>query len=329
MKVAVTGGAGYVGSHALVALKNSGHQPIVLDNLYAGHAAAAGDFEFVRVDLADEEEVLRIISESKVDAVMHFAASAYVDQSVHDPQSYYFNNVVNTLRLLRAMRRAGVERFVFSSSCTVYGIPARVPIDESFPIQPISPYGRTKAAVEAILEDYARAYGLKYASLRYFNAAGAMPDGSLGEDHRPETHLIPIVIQAALGKRKSVVIFGTDYPTPDGTCVRDYVHVLDLAAAHAMAMEALDERGPMVYDLSTGHGSSVKEVVEAVREVSGREVPVRIGPRRPGDAPELVGSARKIRAELGWQPARASLMQIVETAWKWHSTHPDGFGPSS
>ncbi len=328
MKVAVTGGAGYIGSHALVALRRAGHEPIVLDNLSEGHAEAVRGCELTRVDLADEAEVFGVLSHSGAEAVMHFAASASVNESAQAPEKYYFNNVVNTLKLLRAMRCAGTDRFVFSSSCTVYGAPGEVPITEEFPVRPVSPYGRTKVAVEGILEDYARAYGLRYACLRYFNAAGAMPDASRGEDHRPETHLIPIVIQAALGKRDRVVIYGGDYATPDGTCVRDYVHVLDLAAAHVMAMEALDDRGTMVYNLSTGRGASVREVVETVREVSGREVPVETGERRAGDAPELVGSAQKIRDELGWTPAHSSLREIVETAWRWHSAHPDGFGRS-
>jgi UDP-glucose 4-epimerase len=208
----------------------------------------------------------------------------------------------------------------------VYGIPEESPITEDFPVQPISPYGRTKAAVEGILADYAEAYGLQYASLRYFNAAGAMPDGSRGEDHSPETHLIPIVIEAAMGKRKCVTIFGTDYPTPDGTCIRDYIHVLDLGTAHVMALEALDEHAPLIYNLGTGSGHSVREVIDAVQEVSGHEIPVEEGKRRPGDPPALVSNPRKVRSELGWEPRYPDLRTIVETAWKWHSTHPDGYG---
>ena len=326
MRVAVTGGAGYIGSHALVDLKRAGHSPIVLDNLSEGHAAAAGDCDFSCIDLADEEKVFQTLGACGAEAVMHFAASAYVGDSVKAPEKYYFNNLVNALQLLRAMGRVGVKRFVFSSSCTVYGIPKKAPVTEDLPVSPISPYGRTKAAVEQILQDYANAYGLKYASLRYFNAAGAMPDGSLGEDHRPETHLIPLVIYAALGKRKNISIYGTDYPTPDGTCVRDYIHVLDLARAHVMALEALDERMTMLYNLGAGRGYSVKEVIETVKAVSGREVPVEVAPRRPGDAPMLVGSMEKIKSELGWEPEMSSLRRIVETAWAWHSAHPHGFG---
>ncbi len=325
MRVLVTGGAGYVGSHALVELREAGHEPVVFDNLSEGHAPAVGECRLITGDLADEEQVRGALRETRAEAVMHFAASAYVGESVEDPEKYYFNNVVNSLRLLRAMRGAGVERLVFSSSCTLYGVPERVPITEEFPVQPINPYGRTKAAVEAALSDYAAAYGLRYASLRYFNAAGAMPDGSIGEDHEPETHLIPLVIRAALGQRESISIYGADYPTPDGTCIRDYVHVLDLATAHVAAMEALDERPVMVYNLSTGRGHSVREVIETVRRVSGREFAVVEAERRPGDPPALVGSSAKVRQELGWQPRYPELEQIVETAWRWHSAHPEGF----
>jgi len=326
MKVLVTGGAGYVGSHTVMELRRLGHQVVAFDDLSEGHAGALGDCPLVRGSLADEARVEAALRDSGAEAVMHFAASAYVGESVEDPQKYYYNNVVNSLGLLRAMRRAGVDRIVFSSSCTLYGVPDRVPITEDQPVRPINPYGHTKAAVEWALADYARAYGLKYAALRYFNAAGAAPDGSIGEDHEPETHLIPLVIQAALGKRDTIKIFGTDYPTPDGTCIRDYVHVMDLASAHVMAMEALDARGAMVYNLGTGRGHSVREVIESVRRVSGRDFRVEQAPRRPGDPPELVGSSQKIRAELGWQPRYVELDEIVRTAWRWHSAHPDGFG---
>ncbi len=325
MNVLVTGGAGYVGSHALVALRGAGHVPYVLDNLSEGHAAAVGASPLIEADLGDETQILDALEESGARAVMHFAASAYVGESVENPEKYYYNNVVNTLNLLRAMRRRGVEKFIFSSSCTLYGIPQEVPITEDFAIQPISPYGRTKAAVENILADYAEAYGLRYASLRYFNAAGAALDGSIGEDHHPETHLIPLVIHAALGKRDNIAVFGTDYPTRDGTCIRDYVHVLDLGTAHLTAMEALEERQVMIYNLSTGRGHSVLEVIEMVKEVTGRDFEVVESERRPGDAPKLVGSPAKIRRELGWEPRFPSLEKIVETAWKWHSTHPNGF----
>jgi len=325
MNVLVVGGAGYVGSHALPELREAGHNPVVFDNLSEGHRRAAGDCPFIHGDLGDEEQVAAALEQTGAEAVMHFAAFAYVGESVENPEKYYYNNVVNTLNLLRVMRRVGVDRFVFSGSCTIYGIVDRVPITEDFPIRAISPYGRTKAAVEGILADYAEAYGLRYASLRYFNASGAAEGGSIGEDHDPETHLIPLVIGAALGKRKNIAVFGTDYPTPDGTCVRDYVHVTDLATAHVMAMEALDERPVMLYNLSTGRGQSVREVIRVVKEVSGRDFEVVEAPRRPGDPPVLVGSPEKIKRELGWEPRYADIRRVVETAWQWHSKHPDGF----
>lgn len=325
MKVGVTGGAGYIGSHAVYELQEAGHEPVVLDNLSEGHRSSVTGCEFTRIDLSDENGVKNVLEQADLDAVMHFAASAYVGESAENPQKYYFNNVVNTLKLLRAMRAVGISRFVFSGSCTVYGIPEESPITEDFPLQPISPYGRTKAAIEGVLTDYAEAYGLQYASLRYFNASGAMPDGSRGEDHSPETHLIPIVIEAAMGKRQCVTIFGTDYPTPDGTCIRDYIHVLDLGSAHVMALEALDKHAPMIYNLGTGTGHSVREVIDAVQEVSGRKVPVEDGKRRPGDPPALVSNPQKVHSEFGWEPRYPDLSTIVETAWKWHSTHPDGY----
>jgi len=325
MRVFVTGGAGYVGCHALRALLEAGYEPVVFDNLSEGHRRAVGDCPLIEGDLAEERAVLSALKETGAQAVMHFAASAYVGESVDNPQKYYSNNVVNTLKLLGAMRKAGVDRLIFSGSCTVYGIPDEVPITEEAPLRPISPYGRTKTAIEWILADYARAYGLRYASLRYFNAAGAHPDGSIGEDHAPETHLIPLVIMAALRQKESLRIFGTDYPTPDGTCIRDYVHVMDLARAHVVALEALDEQSVMIYNLGTGRGHSVREVIQAVRQVSGRDFPVEEAPRRPGDPPELVASTRRIRKELGWQPRFSTIEGIVETAWRWHSAHPDGF----
>ncbi len=325
MRVLVTGGAGYVGSHTVMELLRGGHEAVVFDNLSEGHVQAVGDCPFIRGDLGDEGQIAAALRQAEAEAVMHFAASAYVGESVEEPEKYYFNNVVNTLKLLRVMRSEGVDRFVFSSSCTLYGVPEEVPITEDQPVHAISPYGRTKAAAEGILADYAAAYGLKYASLRYFNAAGAAPDGSIGEDHDPETHLIPLVIYAALGRRDCVSVHGADYPTADGTCVREYIHVLDLATAHIMAMEALDGRGVMVYNLSTGRGHSVREVIDVVREVSGRDFRVVEAPRRPGDPPELVGSPEKLARELGWEPRFPTLTQIVQTAWDWHSAHPRGF----
>ena len=324
MNVLATGGAGYVGSHCVKLLQEAGHRPIVLDNMAEGHEEAVSGCEVIKEDLRNTDAVRRALRDHDIDGVMHFAASAYVGESVENPEKYYYNNVVNTLGLLHAMRHEGVSRLVFSGSCAVYGEPEDLPITEDFPFKPVSPYGRTKAAVEWILEDYAEAYDLKYASLRYFNAAGAAPDGSIGEDHDPETHLIPLVIEAALGQRDKISIFGTDYRTEDGTCVRDYIHVMDLASAHRMALEALDENPVMTYNLSTGVGHSIREIIAAVEEVSGRKVPSEEAARRPGDPPALVGNPGKIQAEIGWEP-RYSLREIVETAWKWHSENPDGF----
>jgi UDP-glucose-4-epimerase GalE len=326
MKVLVVGGAGYVGSHCVAELIASGHEVVVFDNLSEGHEAAVQGCPLVRGDLANEQQVGSVLADTGAEAVMHFAASAYVGESVDNPEKYYFNNVVNTLQLLRAMRSAGVGRFVFSSSCTVYDAPEEGLITEDCPLAAINPYGRTKLTVENIMADYARAYGLRYASLRYFNASGAALDGSIGEDHDPETHLIPLVIATALGRRESISIFGTDYPTPDGTCIRDYIHVLDLAAAHIMAMESLDDCGVMIYNLSTGEGHSVREVIDVVGQVSGRDIPVVETGRRAGDRPMLVGSPQKIRRELGWEPKLPEIARIVETAWRWHSEHPDGVG---
>jgi UDP-glucose 4-epimerase len=325
MRIAVTGGAGYIGSHALLQLREAGYEPVVLDNLTEGHRRATGECELIELDLSDEARVREALERIQPVAVMHFAASAYVGVSVEKPEQYYFNNVVNSLRLLRAMRSAGVKRLVFSGSCAVYGIPEQIPISEDEPMDPINPYGRTKATVEHVLADYAAAYDLRYASLRYFNAAGAAPDGSIGEDHDPETHLIPILIQAALGRRDSVSIFGADYPTRDGTCIRDYVHVLDLARAHVLALEALESRNTAIYNLGTGTGSSVREVVDTVRKVTGRDFRVVEDERRPGDPPRLVTSPRRVRSELGWELQFPELEEIVETAWNWHRRHPDGY----
>lgn len=325
MKVAVCGGAGYIGSHTTIELLNSGHEAVVIDNLSSGHAEAVKDVPLYAVDLADTDAVIRVLADCGADAVMHFAASINVGESVDDPEKYYRNNVENTVRLLSAMRRCGIEMLVFSSSCAIYGIPDSLPVTEGSPHRPISPYGRTKAMVEAILADFSGAYGLRYASLRYFNASGALPDGTIGEDHAPETHLIPLVIQAALGRRDFITVYGDDYPTPDGTCIRDYIHVMDLASAHVKALGKLGDGAPLIYNLGAGRGCSVREVIEMVKEVSGRDVPVKTSARRPGDPHTLVNDPRKVMDELGWRPGMSSLKRIVETAWRWHSAHPDGF----
>jgi UDP-glucose-4-epimerase GalE len=276
-------------------------------------------------DLAERDRLDQTLVERRVEAVLHFAAFALVGESVQNPAKYYQNNVVNTLHLLDALRRHRVDRFVFSSTCAVYGVPNVVPITEDEPTKPVNPYGNTKLAVERALADFGAAHRWGVACLRYFNAAGASPDGSIGEDHDPESHLIPIVLQAALGKRPAVEVFGTDYPTPDGTCIRDYIHVDDLASAHLLALEALTPGKLLHCNLGTGTGHSVREVIRAAEEVTGRKVPVKEGPRRAGDPPALVAAADKARRELGWQARYTDVRAVVETAWNWHRTHPDGY----
>lgn len=325
MRVLVTGGAGYVGSHAAKALVASGHDVLIVDSLAEGHRAAVGDMRFEQADLLDRPRIAELLTRHKIDAVMHFAAFAYVGVSVREPAVYYHNNVVGSLSLLDAMRDAGVNRIVFSSSCATYGIPQRVPITEDHPQNPISPYGFTKFVIERALADYSHAYGLGYAALRYFNASGAAADGSIGEDHDPETHLIPLILQVALGQREHVEIFGNDYPTPDGTCIRDYIHVDDLATAHVAALEKLQPGMQLKLNLGTGHGASVQEVVDMCREVTGRPIATRMVARREGDPPELVADASAAKRELGWQ-ARYSMREVIESAWAWHSRHPRGFG---
>jgi UDP-glucose-4-epimerase GalE len=325
MRVLVTGGAGYIGSHALRLFLARGHDAWAYDNLVYGHAQAVPPDRLLQGDLADGAALEEALRERRVEAVVHFAAFAYVGESVQEPERYYQNNLVASLGLLAAMRRCGVGRIVFSSTCATYGIPERVPIPEDEPQKPINPYGRAKLAVEWALADYAAAYGLGYAALRYFNAAGASPDGAIGEDHDPETHLIPLLLQVALGQRASVQVFGADYPTPDGTCVRDYVHVDDLAEAHLLALERLEPGRGLAYNLGTGQGHSVREVVRTCEEVTGRPIAVVQAPRRPGDPPFLVAAAERARRELGWRPRFGDLRGIVETAWRWHQGHPRGY----
>jgi UDP-glucose-4-epimerase GalE len=326
MRILVTGGAGYIGSHAVRLLLARGHDVWVYDNLAAGHRAAVPAERLVTGDLTEVPRLDQAVVQHRIEAVMHFAAHAYVGESVRDPGKYYQNNLVNTLNLMECLRRNQVGRFVFSSTCATYGIPEHVPITEDEPQRPINPYGATKLAVERALADYAAAYGWGYAALRYFNAAGASPDGSIGEDHDPETHLIPLVLQAAQGRRPAIEVFGTDYPTPDGTCIRDYIHVDDLAEAHLLALERLQPGQGLRYNVGTGRGYSVREVIHTAEEVTGRPVPVKEGPRRPGDPPVLVACADKIQRELGWRPRYTDLRSILETAWKWHQGHPRGYG---
>jgi UDP-glucose-4-epimerase GalE len=325
MNVLVVGGAGYIGSHTVRHLQRAGHDAWVYDNLAQGHLAACPSGKLVRGDLLDRAALEETLKTRQIEAVMHFAAHALVGESVTEPAKYYRNNVVGTLSLLDAMRGAGVKRIVFSSTCAVYGIPAKVPITEDLPKQPVNPYGATKLVIEQALSDYAAAYGIDYAALRYFNAAGASSDGDLGEDHDPESHLIPLVLQVALGQRPHVTIFGDDYPTPDGTCIRDYIHVDDLADAHVRALDQLDDGTQLQLNLGAGKGYSVKEVIDACRKVSAHAIPAVIGPRRAGDPPELVAHPTKAWKVLGWKAHRSGLETIVADAWRWHSTHPRGY----
>jgi UDP-glucose 4-epimerase len=325
VKVLVTGGAGYIGSHAARLLQRAGHEVWAYDNLCLGHRAAVSTGRLIEGELMDRPRLIETLSTRGIDAVMHFAAFVAVGESVADPAKYYQNNVVASLNLLEAMRAAGVKRIVFSSTTATYGVPARLPITEEEPQRPINPYGFAKLVVEHALADYAQAYGLGYAALRYFNAAGASPEGDLGEDHDPETHLIPLVLQVALGQRPHITVFGDDYPTPDGTCIRDYIHVDDLGAAHVLALEKLQAGQGLQLNLGTGRGHSVREVIEACRRVTGHPIPAQIGPRRPGDPPELVADASKAQRVLDWRPQYPEIESIVRTAWKWHASHPRGY----
>ena len=329
VRILITGGAGYIGSHAVRLLAQQGHETWVLDNLSRGHAEAVPRDRLIVADLADANATEQALRQHRIDAVMHFAAFAYVGESVQDPGPYYRNNLASTIGLLEAMRRCDVKRIVFSSTCATYGNPQRVPIREDEPQQPVNPYGRAKLAVEWALADYAHAYGFAFAALRYFNAAGASPSGDIGEDHSPETHLIPIVLQVALGQRPQVEIYGDEYPTPDGTCIRDYIHVDDLASAHALALERLEPGRGLYYNLGIGRGYSVREVIATCEKVTGQPIACRVGPRRPGDPPELVADATKAQAELGWQPKFRDLESIVSTAWNWHRQHPHGYASRS
>lgn len=329
MKVLVVGGAGYIGSHTVRYLAKCGHEPIVYDNLSLGFAAAVPGFTLVEGDLQDQALLEQTLRQYRIEAVVHFAAFALVGESVGEPAKYYENNVVGTFRLLQAMRACDVQRLVFSSTCATYGQPDQVPIDETQRQSPINPYGFTKLAVERMLQDFHHAYGLKYAALRYFNAAGASPNGDIGEDHTPESHLIPIVLQVALGQRPHVTIFGTDYPTPDGTCIRDYIHVDDLASAHELALQRLDDLKAIEVNLGTGHGFSVQEVVAECQRITGHKISVEFGPRRPGDPPQLVAKPDRANALLGWRPKSSSLENIVATAWQWHRQHPQGYATNS
>lgn len=326
MKIFVTGGAGYVGSHCVRRLVAAGHEVAVYDSLVAGHRQAVDPAaEFIAGDLADVDKLRQVLRPGRFDAVMHFAAFLNVGESVEKPLLYYRNNVINTINLLEAAQAAEIKRMVFSSSCAVYGEPEQLPITEDLPKAPISPYGTTKLIMEWALRDSAEAWGLGSVSLRYFNASGAAADGTIGEDHDPEPHLIPIVLQVALGQREAVSIFGNDYPTPDGTCIRDYIHVEDLAEGHLLAIEGLIEGQAEAYNVGTGQGHSVLELIAAARRVTGHEIPTEVVARRPGDPPALYASPDKLRRRYGWQPRYTDLEETVATAWCWHQSHPDGY----
>ena len=325
MKVLVCGGAGYIGSNMTAMLAAAGLQPVVFDNLSTGHRSAVGSAEFVQGDLADHELLVKTLKKHKVEAVMHFAAFIEVGESVQVPLKYYHNNVYCTQILLSAMEAAGVDKFVFSSTAAVYGIPKQVPVTEDSPKQPINPYGETKWAAERMCHYQSRAGKLRYATLRYFNACGAGANGTLGEDHRPESHLIPLIIKAAMGKNSEVQIYGTDYPTPDGTCIRDYIHIEDLCRAHLLALEKLNHNSELIYNLGNGQGYSVKEVIETVKKVSGKNFKVVEAGRRSGDPPVLTSDATKAKTELGWKTQFPEMEKIIETAWRWHNEHPDGY----
>jgi UDP-glucose 4-epimerase len=325
LKVLITGGAGYIGATAVRLLLKHGHEVTALDNLSQGHREAVPEkARLVIADLADRETLAALFQESKFDAVMHFAASALVGESMQRPEKYFRNNVVSSLNLLECCANYKVSRFVFSSTAATFGDPQTSLIDENSPKNPLNPYGESKLQVEAMMHWFQQIHGVRYATLRFFNVAGAW-DGH-GEHHDPESHLIPIVLKVALGKRESVSVFGSDYPTPDGTCIRDYVHIYDLAMAHLLVLDALREREALAYNLGNGNGFSVREVIEASRKVTGKPIKTVEAPRRPGDPPVLVASSAKISKELGWKPRYDKLEEIIQTAWDWHQAHPNGYG---
>ncbi|MGZ5016327.1 MAG: UDP-glucose 4-epimerase GalE [Methylobacter sp.] len=328
--VLVVGGAGYIGSHMVWLLGQKGVNVVTLDNLSSGHRDAVLHGQFVHGDIADRLILDKVFREHKFNAVMHFASFIQVGESMQDPAKYYQNNFTNTLNLLNAMLTYGVDKFIFSSTAAIFGEPEYVPIDEAHPKRPINPYGCSKLMVEQALADYDRAYGLKSVCLRYFNASGAHPDSLLGERHDPETHLIPLVLQAASGRRPHITVFGRDYDTPDGTCIRDYIHILDLAEAHWLALQYLQSTGESAaFNLGNGNGYSVESVIQAARRVTGKIIPVLEGQRREGDPARLVANADKIKQQLGWQPAYADLDVIVKHAWQWESMHAYGFAKQS
>ncbi|MDO7908138.1 UDP-glucose 4-epimerase GalE [Paenibacillus sp. JX-17] len=327
MAILVTGGAGYIGSHTVAALLEKGEEVVVIDNLQTGHREALLGGKLYEGDLRDKELLAKLFAENSIDAVIHFAANSLVGESMQNPGKYYDNNVFGTLCLLEAMKDAGVSKIVFSSTAATYGEPEKTPIVETDRTEPTNVYGETKLMMERMMSWFDRVIGIKYVALRYFNAAGSHHSGKIGEDHRPESHLIPLVLQTALQQRSHIAVFGEDYPTPDGSCIRDYIHVSDLADAHLRAVDYL-RRGEdsNVFNLGIGLGFSVKEVIETARQVTGREIPVVVEPRRAGDPAILVASSDKARSVLGWEPKRTKLEDIIQDAWSWHSSHPNGYG---
>ncbi len=325
MNVLLTGGAGFIGSHVLRALAADGHTCVVYDNLCNGHAAGVGDHKLIVADVTDGQKLRAAMRENSIDTVIHFAAFIEAGESVAKPGKYFRNNVLGTLEVLESMCECDVGRMVFSSTAAVYGMPDRIPIEEDDRPRPINPYGASKLCAEMMLGGFVQACGMGFVSLRYFNVAGADPAGDIGEDHDPETHLIPLTLRAAMGKRAKISILGDDYDTPDGTCIRDYIHVCDLADAHVLAAGAVENGNVKVYNLGNGDGFSVREVIETCREVTGHEIPAAVAPRRGGDAARLVASSQRAAAELGWRPKYPDLKTIVSHAWKWHSSHPDGY----
>lgn len=325
MRVLVCGGAGYIGSNMTANLAAEGHEPVVFDNLSKGHKSAIWGTEFVEGDLSDTRLLVETLEKYNIEAVMHFAAFIEVDKSVQAPLRYYRNNLCCTENLLSAMETVGVEKFVFSSTAAVYGVPKNVPITEDSPAEPINPYGQTKLAVERMCHYQSQTGKLAYASLRYFNTCGSGNNATIGEDHRPESHLIPLTIQAAMGKRSEIKIYGTDYDTPDGTCIRDFIHIDDLCRAHLLALNKLQTERELICNLGNEKGHSVREVIEAVKKVSGKDFKVTEVSRRPGDPPRLTADATKARNELGWKIEKPRLEEMVSTAWQWHSSHPDGY----
>ncbi|MFC0525315.1 UDP-glucose 4-epimerase GalE [Pontibacillus salicampi] len=327
MSLLICGGAGYIGSHAVTELIGANHNVIVLDNVSTGHYGAIHPkATFVQGDLREKGDVQNVFENHSIDAVMHFSASSLVGESVEDPLKYYENNVYGTMNLLKVMAEHNVKQIVFSSTAATYGEPEEVPILETAPTEPTNPYGETKLAVEKMLKWAEQAHGIRHVILRYFNVAGAHPNYDIGEDHRPETHLIPIILQVALGQRDHIKMFGDDYATEDGTCVRDYIHVLDLVRAHILALERLEHGSPSaIYNLGNGEGFSVKEMVDAARKVTGHEIPAQVAPRRAGDPAKLIASSQKAKEELGWIPEYTNMEDIIATAWEWHQKHPNGY----